>query len=290
VLVIEHLAALGLRPTDVLGAGMEGTVVGLEGDLVAKVWAARTADQLAVLQSFYAAVSATLPLRCPVVLDVVPVGDRWATVEPLLPGTPMGFGLDERSVDAVVEVLDALRQADVSAAMMSLPALPGEPPLDVSDGFGRGLAGLVERRDSPMLRAVVPDLPELVAAVAERLRAAEPAVPSLVHGDLVAPNILVDDRGRPSAVLDFGFLTTIGDPAFDAAVTGSVFDMYSPEARRTESRLDRATGVDPDLAAVFRAAYAVVTSTCFSSTGGDGHFAWCVAMLQRPDVRGTLAK
>jgi hypothetical protein len=39
---------------------------------------------------------------------------------------------------------------------------------------------------------------------------------------------------------------------------------------------------------VRRAAYAIATATCFSASGSDGHFAWCVAMLQRPDVRNAL--
>jgi aminoglycoside phosphotransferase (APT) family kinase protein len=43
-----------------------------------------------------------------------------------------------------------------------------------------------------------------------------------IHGDLVPPNIHTDAAGRPVAVLDFGFYTTAGDPAFEAAVTAAV--------------------------------------------------------------------
>ena len=52
--------------------------------------------------------------------------------------------------------------------------------------------------------------------------------------------------------------------------------------------LDARLDVDPRRAAVYRAAYAVVTATCFSPTGEDGHFAWCVAMLRRADVQAAL--
>ncbi len=89
-------------------------------------------------------------------------------------------------------------------------------------------------------------------------------------------------------MIDFGFLTTVGDPAFDAAVTASIFDMYGPDARDAEARLDARIGVDPRRAAIHRAAYAVVTATCFSPTGEDGHFDWCVAMLGRDDVLAVL--
>ena len=37
--------------------------------------------------------------------------------------------------------------------------------------------------------------------------------------------------------------------------------------------------------AVYRAAYALVTACCFGNDSSDGHFAWCMTMLARPDVR-----
>lgn len=293
VLVTEWEAALAphrLRPLGVVGQGMEGVVLSVEGDLVVKVWHHRTGEELAVLQSFYEAVS--LPVRTTRLLDVLRVGDRWASVEPHLAGAPMTKDLRDGDPAAVADVLDALAEAPAGPALTALPALPGEPPLDVTTGFGAGLADLVERRASPVLARGVPDLPDVVAAVTDRLRSGEQAAPALVHGDLIAANLLVDDRRRPAAVLDFGFLTTLGDPAFDAAVTSSVFDMYGDGARRTEARLEQAftqrRGHDPARLGVYRAAYAVLTATCFSASGSDGHFAWCVAMLRRPDVRRCL--
>jgi hypothetical protein len=47
-------------------------------------------------------------------------------------------------------------------------------------------------------------------------------------------------------------------------------------------------GYPTQLLAVYRAAYALVTSNCFSASGSDGHFAWCVRMLERADVLGAL--
>ena len=51
------LAPLGLTPLGEIGSGMEGTVLRLEGDLVAKVWHAAGTDELAVRQRFYADVA-----------------------------------------------------------------------------------------------------------------------------------------------------------------------------------------------------------------------------------------
>jgi aminoglycoside phosphotransferase (APT) family kinase protein len=284
------LAPHGLRPLHVVGQGMEGMVLRVEGDLVVKVWHHRPVEELEVLQAFYDSVA--LPVRTTRVLDVLRVGDRWASVEPHLAGEPLTAQATDPDVEAMADVLDALAEVPVHPALTSLPVLPGELPLDVGAGFEIGLADLVGRRATRVLATAVPDLPEVVAAVTSRLRSLPAATPALVHGDLIAANVLVDERRRPAAVLDFGFLTTVGDPAFDAAVTSSVYDMYGDRARRTEARLERAftrrCGHDPARLAVHRAAYAIVTATCFSASGSDGHFAWCVAMLQRPDVRDAL--
>lgn len=294
VLVTDWAAALaphGLRPLHVVGQGMEGVVLRVEGDLVVKVWHHRPVEELEVLQAFYDAVA--LPVRTTRVLDVLRVGDRWASLEPHLAGEPLTAAEPaDQDVEAMADVLDALAETTVHPALTTLPALPGEPALDVGAGFEAGLADLVEGRVTPVLATAVPGLPDLVAAVTSRLRSLPPAPPALVHGDLIAANVLVDERRRPAAVLDFGFLTTVGDPAFDAAVTSSIFDMYGAGARRTEARLEhvftRRRGHDPARLAVHRAAYAITTATCFSASGSDGHFAWCVAMLGRPDVRRCL--
>lgn len=295
----DLLAGAGHRPGAVLGAGMEGTVIDLGGGLVAKVWQRRTAGDLETLRSFYDAVAQARPgVRTPRILEVLELDGQHATVEPLLGGRPLWTAdggsptLTDADVACVVEVLAALAAVDPTPDMGVLPVLEGEEPFEPGH-FARGLAGLVERRvarfRAPLL-ARLPDLDELTKAVVAGLEGLAPGEQGLLHGDLIPANILVDDH-QP-AVIDFGFLTTVGDPAFDAAVTASIYDMYGPRARQTEAVLDTAIadrfGHPTELLALYRAAYALTTSNCFSASGGDGHFDWCVRMLERPDVRAAL--
>jgi hypothetical protein len=113
----RRLDALGLRPGAVLGKGVEGVVVRLAGDLVAKIWHDRSEPELRTLQTFYAAVAdAGLPVRTPVVRDVVDLGGRYATLEPLLPGRPLA-PVDPRPV---VSHRDAHAMADVLAALAAV--------------------------------------------------------------------------------------------------------------------------------------------------------------------------
>lgn len=296
--LLSSLRRAGLSATEVVGSGMEGTVVALADGTVAKLWHTRSRAELEVLQEFHAAVAAAgLPFAVPEVRAVVDVGDRVATVMPRLPGTPLwdrpgtSPPLDARLADALVAVLSGLAAAPVSPAMALLPVLDGEQPFPFDVPFGSSLAALAHSRiarSASVLRSRVAGLDDLVGAVTSCLRTLSVDRPALVHGDLVPGNVLlVGDR--VSAVLDLGFLTTVGDPAFDAAVAASVADMYGPHARRTEAFLDRvlqdALGHDPSRTALYRLAYALVTATCYSASGSDGHFAWCAAQLGRPDLR-----
>jgi Ser/Thr protein kinase RdoA (MazF antagonist) len=115
---------------------------------------------------------------------------------------------------------------------------------------------------------------------------------SVIHGDLVPPNVLVDADERPLAIADFGFLSTVGDPAFDATMCASTFDIYGANADETREMLTRelASRLDYriDELSVYHAAYAIATSNAYDPGGQDGDFLWCVGQLQRPDLVRVL--
>jgi aminoglycoside phosphotransferase (APT) family kinase protein len=235
--------------------------------------------------------AAGLPFATPSIHSVVEVDGRYATIESHLPGVPLTHDPTPAAVSAVVSVLAALASVRPTPEMGVLPILEGESPFGV-EPFTRSLARLVERRVARFhapLAAALPDVDALASLCVGRLEGLVPASPALVHGDLIPMNIHVDDAGRPVAVLDFGFLSAIGDPAFDAGITASIFDMYGPLARKTEATLDAALdSPDPRRLGLYRAAYALATANCFSASGSDGHFAWCIRMLQRSDVLEAL--
>ncbi|MGZ4504187.1 MAG: phosphotransferase family protein [Nocardioidaceae bacterium] len=299
----DFLRRCGLRPTVVLGSGMEGTVVDVGDDLVAKIWHRRTASELEALTTFYDAVAAVDPgFRTPRIHQVLRLDDQLATVETRLHGTPLagpadrGLVVDDAAVTVIIDVLAGLAALPPRPGMGVLPVLEDEPPFDTETmPFAASLAGLVERRVKEFhepLSARLPRLDVVVSAVVDRLDELSTERLSLVHGDLIPANVLVDDTTRPHAVLDFGFLSTVGDPAFDAAITASIFDMYGPHAAQNEAVLDGAIadrfGYPPGRLAVYRAAYALITSNCFSVSGSDGHFEWCARMLERPQVLEAL--
>ncbi|WP_341927979.1 phosphotransferase [Nocardioides psychrotolerans] len=300
----DLLRRAGLSPRDVLGSGIEGTVVDLGDGTVAKVWSGRGMADLIVLRQFYDAVErgrpATSAVALPHILDLREVDGTPVSIEQRLSGEPVWRAdgtsphLTTRHVDAMIEALAALAAIPGDPAFRTLPMLPGEPPFAPDAPFETELAALVTRRAERFarpLRVAIPDVDVLVAQTAEALHGLDPATPTLVHGDLIAANVMTGGE-HASAVLDFGFMTTAGDPLFDVAVTASIFDMYGPRSREVERELDRAfLSVFPGdgrRCSIYRAAYALTTASCFGADDSDGHFAWCVRMLARPDVRDAL--
>ncbi|WP_062205582.1 phosphotransferase family protein [Streptomyces sp. NBRC 109706] len=298
---IDYFAARGHPGAAPLAAGMEGSVYALDERLVAKVWAVRSGEELARLRRFLDALAAAdLTFRTPRIAEVLCVDGQFVSVEERLPGKP----LDEREArrpdvlprvaTAMLDVLDQLGRVDA-------PALRGLAVLDEEHPFWAGhttwpgaLTALVERRlarSGDVFRAAVPGFDAKVRRMLTLVAALDVPL-GLLHGDLVPPNLLVDDGPRVLSVLDFGFLSTVGDPVFDLAVTACVYDMYSPEARRTERFVDeliaRRFGCPPERMALYRAVYGVLTGTVYDPLGNDGHFRFCADQLLRPEVTELL--
>ena len=256
-----------------LAVGMESAVYRLGDGRVAKVGARRTSAELARLKAFYDELE--LPFATPALAEIREVDGACVTFERELAGAPPA------SIESLLDVLEGLASVRGGAALCELPVLDEARPA-WAGSWSATLTGLIERRVArfgDQLRAAVPGFDARLGRLPERV-ARLPDAQGVVHGDLVPANILVE----PLALLDFGFLSTVGDPAFDAAVAAGIWDMYGPGARETEASIDRAVvarfGYAPERLALYRAVYAVVTSNAYDAGGRDVHFAWCAELLR----------
>jgi aminoglycoside phosphotransferase (APT) family kinase protein len=174
-----------------------------------------------------------VPIPAPVRVGVPGAGYPWRwTVCQWLPGRMAatahhldGAGL----VDDLAGFLDALHR----------PAPHDAPPNPV-----RGVP--LRDRDESM-RARAAQVAELIDSDAvlgmwESALALPPwsRAPVWLHGDLHPANVLVDERGRLAAVVDFGDITA-GDPACDLAVAWMLFDEYERSSFRAAVGPDDAT-------------------------------------------------
>ncbi|MGW0474839.1 aminoglycoside phosphotransferase family protein [Streptomyces coeruleorubidus] len=285
-----------------IGAGVEGVVYGLGAGRVAKVWTGRPPTELT--RQIYADIAAHgLPFATPEILDVQEHQGTVVTYERELPGLPMrGDSAHEeyerelpvRHKNTLLAVLRGLASVPGTDAMRRLTVQGDDRPLwQGHDRFQDALAALVARaaaRHGAALAARVPGFDAGVERTLNALRSLPDAPVTVIHGDLVPPNIHVDATGRPVAVLDFGFCTTAGDPAFEAAVTAAVCDMYGPHAQEHTAELTRLfaqeLGYSPAALTTYQAAYALTTYDLFGLDDSDGHFRWCAGQLRRNPVFG----
>lgn len=301
---LAHFVRAGYPDARPLAAGVEGAVYALDDRTVAKAWGRRRATELQPWRAFYTDLAAAdLPFDTPEILRVEEVGGVAVTIERRLHGSPLQARIDPHAgglapsvVNTMLEILRALAAVPATAAMRQLPVLDEtEPFRSAEDDFPTALTALLERRtarSAALLRRRVPDFDRRYAALRSGLGALDRRPDTVLHGDLFGENVLIDNSGRLTAVLDFGFLSGAGDPRFDAAVTAATMNMYGNHAAATTEALTDAfaayLGHPPPVLRLYRAAYAVATSDAFTADGSDGHFDWCTRQLTSSSTTAAL--
>jgi hypothetical protein len=300
---LDYFRARGYPDALPLAAGMEGAVYRLRAGTVAKVWGRAGIGDLRQLAEFYADLrSARLPFATPEIVAVEQFAGKAATIERELLGDNLNDRLgaptpvpDKAAQRCILDVLSALASITPTSASRALSVLnESVGPWAGHDTWSATFTALIDRRVKrfgDQLRRSVDRFDEKYDRVRIWLAGRTPSM-SVIHGDIFPNNIFVDDDLRPVGLLDFGFLSTAGDPASDASTACGIYDMYGPTAPETDRLLlaavSRELGHDPQRLAIYRAAYAMTTSNAYDSTGRDGHFAWCCRMLNRADIVAAL--
>ncbi|MET8862271.1 aminoglycoside phosphotransferase family protein [Nonomuraea sp. NPDC004580] len=296
---VEYFRERGYTDVRRIGVGVEGVVYSLGDGRVAKVWVNGRPQTEVSRQVFADVARCPLPFATPLIHDVHEHDGVVVTYERELPGVPMrsvheqyGRELPASHKEALIIVLRGLASVPGTEVMRRLSVQGDDRPLwEGHRRFKDALAGLVGRavgRNGAALEGRVPDFEAGVGRVLSGLRAVADGPVSAIHGDLVPPNVHVAGDGRPVAVLDFGFFTTAGDPAFEAAVTAIIWDMYGPYAGEHSVELTelfaREFSYSADVLRVYQAVYALTTYDLFGMGAEDGHFRWCAEQLRRNPV------
>jgi aminoglycoside phosphotransferase (APT) family kinase protein len=174
-----------------------------------------------------------LPIPTPLALGAPGPGYPWPwSVRKWIDGRP---ATEERIADL------AAFADDLARFLVALwgAEVPGGPAAG-AHSFHRGGDLVVYEGET---RAALATLGRRVDEVAvsmvweEALAARAKQAPVWFHGDVAAGNLLVDDLGRLSAVIDFG-TSGVGDPACDLVIGWTLLDGPSREAFRHRTTLD----------------------------------------------------
>lgn len=303
VLLREQLHELGYRDVEQLAIGMQGAVFRLGGEKVAKVWFHAGEGELRTLGELYDVLDGRLPYRTPRILELRRPGPCWVTVEEELPGVPLyevapEFGAPgwERARDCVVDVI-ALAQVEAPEVLRRTSVLDETSPFRPEGvSWIEALSGLVRRRAARFYGQLVDAFDTKVETLLSRLSDLKEPENRLVHGDVTAGNILVDDDLRPVTLLDFGLLTMAGDPVFEAAAAASVIDLWSPRAREVEAAYDATfaarLGYDAEQLLLYRCAYSLIIANAHDDDpyGRDSHEPLTARFFNSPQIAELLSR
>lgn len=301
----EQFRVLGYPDAEQIAVGMQGAVFRLGDGTIGKIWFHAGEDGLRRLGAFFAALDGRLPYRTPRILELYQPGPYWVTIETKLPGVPLHtvaapFESPDwgRTRDRLLDVVGAVAQVEAPAELRELAVLDEARPFR-PDGVSwvEALSSLVRRRVARFgdrLRAVIDDFDGKTEKLLVLLSSVEEPAPRLVHGDLTAGNILVDDDLRPVSLLDFGMLTMAGDPVFDAAAAGSLSELWSPRIREVEAAFDAALvsrlGYEPERLLLYRCVHSLLIGNAHDRDpyGRDSAVPLTGSLLNSPAVVALL--
>ena len=285
------LKRFSLGEHDLLGAGGESQVYALDDKHILRLYR-QPADPeyVASLHEFYRALDGvTFPFALPFMEEVGDVDGALYAVEKRLPGVSLTQYLEEANGDARSQSL-----ANYLAAAAHIQTIP----INLHE-FGELLTSNPTQRPAwpeylaarahevlssySHLSTDVPALDSIVQSWEKDLEiVADVAKPRLAHGDYFPGNVMVDENGEVTAVIDFSPTTVAGDPRLDLACA-LIFIEVDASYRTDDSPLlarllrEREDAPATRVIAVYRTFYSLYFS------GAKEHdpqlYEWCVANL-----------
>ena len=293
------LQQFGLTSENRLSSGMEAEVYRYGKDRVVKLYADhKHLVHLQTLQTFYNAITReALSYELPHIESIAVQGNYSVSIERYMQGRPMDLVLPTIGRDKLEQTMVLYLNAQMELLKLTYPPNLNRfllfdaeriSSFDNGDWYQFLLKFLEQRLISSQayLQKDVIDFRHKLALMKTVLSQPYQGQLQLIHGDYFPGNLLVDENGRITALLDFGILTMLGDPLFDIATGWVFFDMYDELQAKVRARY--LTVVLAQLGEQVRGKlyryvllYSLLAANTYSAMCGDGHYQWCVQNLNQ---------
>ncbi len=288
--ILDHFRT---READFLGAGGESRVYALDSERVLRVFSPGTnSEKVEQLKKFYDCLNPKeLDFEIPRMSETGTIDDILYSVEPRIPGTNLTTVLADLSGEERRLALKNYVKAAASVRQLSFDAdyygeiLVDRPIQSPSwSSFLNLRASHTLQHSERYLNDDVPNLASILKRWGESLQELSLPRRDLVHGDFFPGNVMADDTGVVTGVIDFSPMTVVGDRRMDLA--GVVIFLEVTSAYRTEDTETVKKFVDEELgkdSKEFLDFYRLYYSLYFSGAREDDPnlYAWCVENLNQ---------
>lgn len=296
------LKTYGLEQASLFADGAEAEVYERDENTLLKLYSGgyKQAERLETLRDFYGnVIQSEIPL--PVIQDVTVFPDEKiiAVIETRLAGQALEDSLHhlqgaalERAENLYLETLFGVQTIHMKHAPERYLLIDESNLSDRTQGpFEVFYASRLREKLStvrPFFQSYNEKFPAKAEALVHAIERQPQAPLSVVHGDIFAGNILVNEAlDRMTGIIDFGTYTLFGNALLDIASGFGYYKMYAPDRKAIWAALlpkvlNRLTQEEDSLFFQYLLANAILTSNLYTTHPDpreNGHFQWAADIV-----------
>jgi thiamine kinase-like enzyme len=291
------LEKLNISTQDFLGSGMEAEVYSYEKDKVLKLYNdISDVNKQTLLKKFYSEIdSSYLSYELPYIHDIFEDNGILVTIEKRIQGSnmqslfsKMNFNEQNKMMETYLNTNLELKSVKVKSKMEGFILFNNNqiPLLKVDNWYSLLKEMIISKQMElePYFKRDVLDYNSKVNQILEFLSWGYEGEYSLIHGDFYPGNLLIENSGKVTGLIDFGMMTMYGDNLFDIAMGLVCFDMYDElKANIYERYLNIIISTLGENVRkrlyLYVLVYSFITANFYSENCEDGHYQWCCKNL-----------
>ncbi len=288
--LLKHLK---IPQANLLGQGMEGLIFNYSEEKVLKIWFRGNKHRLKNRKKLYETVQKQIQVPVPEIYNVAQFGDLTYTIEKKIMGQPGHLAyaassneIQKKLLDNYFDLLQELKFVSINGQYGQLVADSHEKIQTTTwneyikiklqktlEKTTRNPDHNIKNLDQLFDKFFKEEWPRINKNVAK----------NLVHGDLFLENIMVNQQGQVTGLLDFGSLSLIGDHLIDVAALTYTVTISDEVDKTAETYLLKKTKQKYSNKLKLIRVYTLFYCLLFinSLTYDPRTYAWCIKNLQR---------